>query len=234
MIGSNEYINKKEALKYFKTILNSYNVGQVLNTKDLEQTMSLIKIHPKAKEKIGDGIKTIKVSQTKYNSKSFELIRNNGSTECFSYIKCINTPQTSFSKFSEACREAIQDDLREVKLSYFKRFAKNGKVKCQESGQFTSYGHLNVDHRQPNTFSVIVDRFIEVKNIDIDNLQYLKINGAPDKFKNIKLNKEFRIYHSIKANLRVVQEDLNISRSFQARIKRQKKDLLVNLKTTKT
>jgi len=35
-------------------------------------------------------------------------------------------------------------------------------VKCQESGELLSWKELVIDHRQLNTFSVIVDRFIEV------------------------------------------------------------------------
>lgn len=42
-------------------------------------------------------------------------------------------------------------------------------MKCQETGKLLKWEQLNVDHRQPNTFSIIVDRFVELRNILGDN-----------------------------------------------------------------
>src|SRR5690554_7398176 len=124
--------------------------------------MNLLETHPRVKEKIGVGIDKIRIAKVQFNTKSFELVRIDGSTEYFSYTKRINSPKSNFTKFKEACRQAIQDDLRSVKLEYFQKHSKNGKVKCQESNELVKYEELNIDHRLPNTFSVIVDRFIEI------------------------------------------------------------------------
>lgn len=226
-IGSTEYSSKKEALENYKIILNSYDFDEELNEKDFNQVIELLETHPKVDEKIGVGIKTVKVSKLIYNTKGFELVRFDGSTEFFSYTKRINSPSTLFTKFSEACRQAIQNDMNEVKLSYFKKHSKNGKVKCQESNKLSTYEELNVDHRQPNTFSVIVDRFIEVNGIDIKNTTYILKDGCPNELSDINLKTKFQEYHKEKANLRLVRKDLNKGRSYQARIKRQKKDLTI-------
>jgi hypothetical protein len=114
-----------------------------------------------------------------------------------------------------------------VKLSYFDKYSKKGKVKCQETGELLKYEELNVDHRQPNTFSVIVDRFVELKNIDLKNIEYLTIDGGPNELADKKLKEDFRQYHKDKANLRIVKKTLNLGRSFQARVNRQKKDLTI-------
>ena len=42
-------------------------------------------------------------------------------------------------------------------------------MKCQETGKLLKWEQLNVDHRQPNTFSIIVDRFVGLGNIVGDN-----------------------------------------------------------------
>lgn len=226
-IGEIEFATKNDALTHFKTILNSYDFGQELNNTDFNDIMNLLETHPRVKEKIGVGIDKVKVAKVQYNTRSFELVRIDGSVEFFSYTKRINAPKSNHTKFREACRQAIQDNLKGVKLNYFEKYSKKGLVKCQESKELAKYEELNVDHRQPNTFSVIVDRFIELNNLDIEKIEYIQIDGGPNELKDNNLIQKFRKYHQEKANLRIVKKDLNLGRSFQARINRQKKDLTI-------
>lgn len=100
-------------------------------------------------------------------------------------------------------------------------------MKCQETGFLLKYEELNVDHRQPNTFSVIVDRFIELNNIDIQRIECIPVDGGSNELVNEELKTKFKQYHKDKANLRIVKKDLNFGRSFQARVKRQKKYLTI-------
>lgn len=231
-IGDKEFASKKDALIHFKTILNSYNFGERLNQDDTKDILDLLETHPNLIEKVGVGIENIRIARLKYNTKSFELVRSDGSKEYFSYTKRINSPKTDFTKFREACRQAIQNDLRNVKLAYFDKFSKKGQVKCQETGELLKYEDLNVDHRQPNTFSIIVDRFIEVYKINIQNIDYFQVDGGSNELADEDLKQKFREYHKDKANLRIVKKSLNLGRSFQARINRQKKDLKINDKQT--
>lgn len=226
-IGENEFPTKKAALDFYKEILNSYQVGETLNSADFDNVFGLLEIHPRKKEKIGCGIDHFRIGTAKFNSKSFEIVRTNGTTEFVSYTKRINKPKDEFAKFRIACREIIQPDLTKVKQEYFKEYSKNGKAKCQESGKSLKYEELNVDHRQPNTFSIIVDRFIEIKDIDLEKVEYLQINGGPNELADKKLKAEFREYHKKKANLRLVKKELNMSRAYQGRIGKNSKDLII-------
>ncbi len=226
-IGENKFPSKKEALEFYKRILNSYEIGETLNSTDFDNLFSLLEIHPNKNEKIGCGIDHFRIGIAKFNTKSFELVRTDGSFEFLSYTKRINKPKDKFSKFRIACRQAIQTDLINLKQSYFKEKAKKGKVKCQETGDFSTYEELNIDHRQPNTFSVIVDRFKEIKNLDLEKIEYLQINGGPNELADKKLETEFRDYHKDKAILRLVKKELNLSRAYQARIGKTKKDLTI-------
>lgn len=226
-IGKLVFESKKDALNHYKSILNSYDFGDELNTNDYNNVIDLLKTHPRAKEKFGSGVAKIRIAKLRYNTKCFELVRIDGSTEYFSYTKRINSPKSRLTKFIETCRHTVQDDLRLVKLAYFEKHSRKGKVKCQETSQLLRWEELNVDHRQPNTFSVIVDRFIELNNIDVEKVEYISFKGAPDELKDEHLKHEFRRYHQEKANLRIVKKSLNLGRSFQARINRQKKDLTI-------
>jgi len=226
-IGDKTYSTKKEALNHYKTILNSYDFGETISCQNFFDLLDLLETHPEVTEKVGVGIESIKVAKLKYNTKAFELVRFDGSTEFFSYTKRINAKKNDFTKFREACRQVIQEDLRKVKLEYFEKYSKKGQVKCQETGCLSKYEELNVDHRQPNTFSVIVDRFIELNNIDIQRIEYIPVDGGPNELADEELKTKFKQYHKDKANLRIVKKDLNLGRSFQARVKRQKKDLTI-------
>ncbi len=79
--------------------------------------LALLDTHSRIKEKIGVGIEIIKIAKVKYNNKCFEIIRIDGSTEYFSYIRLINSPMTDFAKFNRACRDIIAEDMRIVKKS---------------------------------------------------------------------------------------------------------------------
>ncbi len=227
-IGKHRFNYKKDALLHFKNILNSYDCGEILKDDDLDDVINLLNQYEKSKEKIGPGIKEIKIDAVRYNTRCFHIVRVDSSTVVFSYTKCINGSPSPTTKFSKACRELIGDDLREVKLSYFKGRSKKGMVKCQETGELCSWEELNIDHRQPNTFSVIVDRFIEVNNIDLSTIKYIETIDNVYELNDFDLSNSFKEYHKEKANLRIVKKDRNLGRSYQARIKRQKKDLTVN------
>ncbi|MDP8201592.1 MAG: DUF3223 domain-containing protein [Candidatus Tenebribacter burtonii] len=228
MIGKKLFASKKEALEFYKSILNSYNFGESLKGHHFTSIFDLYETHPEFDKKKSNDIIDIKITKSKYNNKCFEFIYNDGTKKLFSYTKRINLPKNDFTKFSEACRQAIQEDLIKVKQTYFRNYAKNGKAKCQETGELLKYDDLCIDHRQPNTFSIILDRFIELNDIDLTKIEYLSIEGDPDELKNVKLKNSFNIYHKKKSTLRIVNKCLNSKRSFQARVKRQKKDLTID------
>lgn len=91
-----------------------------------------------------------------------------------------------------------------------------------------TYEELSIDHRQPNTFSVIVDRFVEIKNLNINEIEYLQITGGSNEIANEHLKAEFREYHKEKAKLRIVKKELNLSRAYQGVIRKTAKDLTID------
>ena len=228
-IGKHIFKTKKEALNHYKMILNSYEFGQTLNENDFNELVELLKMHPCSETKFGAGIATIKIVKIpKFNTKAFELQRIDDSTEIFSYINCLSDGSKRIRNiFTRACRQAVQEDLRNVKLAYFQKHSKQGKVKCQETNELAIWEELVIDHRQPNTFSVIVDRFIELYQIDIQNIKYNEEIEGVDKFEDEEIKQKFKEYHKDKATLRIVKKNLNSSRAYQARIGKQNKDLKI-------
>lgn len=226
IIGNRTFKYKKDAIDYYKGILNSYNFGETLNENDFKEIKNLIQAHPDFENKFNFEINQIIVDKIKkFNTKSFQVIKTDLDRVIFSYLKCINGQHKPQTKFNKACRDTVQNDLRDVKHNYFKKYSKNGKVKCQETGELSKWEELVIDHRQPNTFSVIIDRFIEINNIDLKSVEYdEKIDGIYN-FKEKDISEKFKKYHKEKANLRIIKKEINSGRAFQGRISKQKKDL---------
>ena len=166
----------------------------------------------------------------KYNVKCFELIFEDTTTKTFSYVHRINQPQNiHYSAFLRVCRSVVQEDLRIVKQQYFDQYSIKGQVKCQETKKLSKWEELVIDHRQPNTFSMIVDRFIEINNIDITKIEYTTGGGDIDmKFSDSKLAEDFKKYHKEKALLRIVRKECNSTRSPMAKSRLQNKDLVID------
>ncbi len=139
-------------------------------------------------------------------------------------------PYTPEKLFNIACRNAIQKDLIAVKQKYFNQNSMNGFVKCQETNILSKWMELAVDHRQPNTFSMIVERFKEINSIKVDRIEYKSNVENLILFQDEKLTQSFIKYHSEKANLRIVRKECNASRTALARVKRNSKDLFVEQK----
>jgi len=108
-------------------------------------------------------IEDIKVVQVQYNTKCFELHYSDKTSGVISYMMIFNnTRYTPEKLFATACRNAVFEDIFKVKKKYFAQNSVKGKVKCMESGIISEWSELVVDHRQPNTFSIILDRFKEI------------------------------------------------------------------------
>lgn len=241
-IGKREFKFKKDALVFYKNILNSYDFGEILNEEHYDDLINLLFYdrdfednHPEiedtqtSSEIIEDyRIENIRIGKVQFNTKCFELLYNNGETDFISYRLRINkSKENPFNDFRIAARNVVQNDLRSVKQNYFDKYSKKGLVPCQETRIQSSWTDLVVDHRQPNTFSIIVDRFIELNNINLEEIRYKTAENNFCLFNDDELTEKFRQYHKDKAILRIVRKELNSERAHQGRLKEQKKDLKI-------
>lgn len=256
VIGNKSYKFKKDALAYYQTILNSYNFGDSVSEEHFDDLIDLLNFDisfykestiDKVEEttinievKLVDGetinlneeeevfIEDIRIAKVQYDSKCFEIVYTDSTTCYMSYLLILNRPKIDPAKdFDRACRNAIQNDMRLVKLKYFQLNSKKGQVKCQETGELHKWIDLVVDHRQPNTFSVIVDRFKEVRQIDVNKIEFDYDEGNKLLFKDKTLMEDFVNYHKEKANLRIVKKEQNLSRTGMARVKQSTNDLKI-------
>ena len=246
-IGDKVFKHKKDALTHYKNILSSYKFGEPLNDEHYNDLLDLIDYKhsfydedeneaESNEETIDDSeaevdleITNIKIGRVQFNTKCFEIVYSDSSSSYISYIQSIKrTKYDPDNLFNIACRNAIHTDIRALKQKYFEINSYKGQVKCQETGQLCKWESLVVDHRQPNTFSIIVDRFKEVKQIDTTKIEYFVNDNNFLLFSDPNLLNEFISYHKAKANLRVVKKENNLSRTGMARLKQSAKDLKVD------
>lgn len=251
-IGQKEYKFKKDAITHYRTILNSYEFGQSLNESDFDCLIDLLDYdyfnylaelksnEDNVEEGINDetesneseeneiSIEDIKVARVQFNTKCFEIFYSDNTSQYISYLMIINnTKYTPEKLFYVACRNSIHNDIKAVKQEYFDQNSVKGQVKCQETGLLSKWSELAVDHRQPNTFSVIIDRFKEVNRIELDKIEFTSNDQNHIIFEDKTLTELFRKYHKEKASLRVVRTECNSSRTGLARLKRTPKDLTI-------
>ena len=254
-IGQKEYKFKKDAITHYRTILNSYDFGQSLNNSDYDDLIDLLdydyfnylaelettdenseeEISNEVESEVGNGnneaeisIEDIKIARVQFNTKCFEIFYSDKTSAYISYLMIINnTKYTPEKLFYVACRNSIHGDIKTVKQEYFDKNSVKGQVKCQETGILSKWTELAVDHRQPNTFSVIVDRFKEVNRVELDLIEYTSNDQNHIIFKDDIWTVQFRKYHMEKASLRIVRTECNSSRTGLARLKRTSKDLTI-------
>ncbi|MBF0412331.1 MAG: DUF3223 domain-containing protein [Desulfamplus sp.] len=250
-IGQKEFKFKKDAIAHYRAILNAYDFGQSLNDSDFDDLIDLLnyaycsdlaenenseqnieeEIYYDDNEEVDeDGleIEDIKVAKVQFNTKCFEVFYTDNTSQYISYLMMINKREYNPENlFYIACRNSLHSDIRSVKQEYFDKYSVRGRVKCQETGELSKWTDLVVDHRQPNTFSIIVDRFKEVNRIDLDSVEFTSNEQNHIMFKDDNLTQEFKKYHKEKANLRIVRKECNSSRTGMARIKKTTKDLII-------
>ena len=252
-IGQNEFKFKKDALAYYKAILNAYDFGKSLSDSDFKAVADLLEYDylnslaedesvEQESENIEDTvenskdqseddfyIKDIRIARVQFNTKCFEVFYTDDTSQYISYPMLINNKKYEPEKlFYMACRNSVHADVRAVKQKYFDTHSVVGQVKCQETGTLSKWTELAVDHRQPNTFSIIVDRFKEITNPDLETIEYTSNAQNQIIFKDENLTENFRYYHKNKANLRLVRKECNSSRTAMARVNKTTKDLTVS------
>lgn len=226
-----EFKFQKDAIEYFKNILESYQNGQTIAGDDHDMLLALLKRHPEADQKIGCGVKRFYKDRTDMPTSCFWIERNDGSKTDFSYRTAISTKgKTLKQEFLEACRAAVQDDLRRIKKQHFeKKSDQNGRVECDITGDKVAIYESHLDHKAPYTFEVLVNTFIGANNIEIkpEMLSIAEDAQFQTTLIDIELKDKFRRYHHKMAKLRIIKAELNLSLGGSQRILKSRNPVLI-------
>ena len=81
---------KGDAIRFFREMLNRYELGDKVSDVDARDLSALLKLHTEYPEKVGKGVEYFKVDANLHGTKSFYIYRVDGSHDDFSYIHCIS------------------------------------------------------------------------------------------------------------------------------------------------
>jgi uncharacterized protein DUF3223 len=157
-LGTEIFRTKEEANAYIQEILYRYEDGQELDEDDLEFMVEVLKHHPRAEEKIGVGVRGIRVQrETQWGTMQFAVIRTDGSDTDFSFKKCLY-PVSKLQVFKKACRDVVANRIKQFRYGQFARSA-SGSLVCPITAETMTRVGSHVDHVPPQTFDSLVEQF---------------------------------------------------------------------------
>lgn len=234
VINGVEFKFQKDAVAYFKEMLERYRNGQTVVGHDHEMLMSLLERHHEADKKIGCGVNRLYKDKTDMPTSCFWIERKDGSRTDFSYRTAISAKGKSLDQeFLQACRNAVQDDLRRLKEHFFKENGdENGKVKCDITGEPVTIYESHLDHKKPLTFQVLVETFIKANRIEIKTEMLLMSQDAQFQttFVDLDLKEKFILYHHEIAQLRIIKAKHNLSLGGSERITKSRNPVIITAK----
>jgi hypothetical protein len=221
------FSSKKEATEFFREMLARYRNNQTIGEADEQMLLGLLERHPEAVMKIGCGVKRFFRAGTGMGTDCFWLERTDGNTTDFSYLTCISGKRKSlYQEFAEACRQAVQPDLDAAKNAYFNEHAdRDGRVKCDMTGERVTISEAHLDHKKPMTFEVLVRTFVAANRIEIshDMLSEPQDQQFATTFVDPSIAEQFRSYHKRTADLRIIKARENLRLAGAERITRAKR-----------
>ncbi|HET9741750.1 MAG TPA: DCL family protein [Terriglobales bacterium] len=88
-IGDKSYATQAEANAFIKELLNSQQLRKPIAEPHHSFLLSLLSLHPRAKEKIGVGVKHFTVEPAMGGTRCFYVTRVDGTRDDFATKKCV-------------------------------------------------------------------------------------------------------------------------------------------------
>lgn len=145
---------KKDKQHRIKTLLNSHALNTPLEGKDLNAAIAVLAGHPDLTQKVGVGIAAVDIRPALHGTRCFHVIRADGSSTDFSYLKCLSAP-TPRQEVHSACRNALKADHDLVKT-----YRLAASPFCELTGMPITAENSHVHHAPP-MFDNIADSFAE-------------------------------------------------------------------------
>lgn len=222
-LATRSFGNQKEAIEFFKDMLNRYEPGEKVGNEDGLHLAALLERHSEYAQKVGCGVDYFKVMMTEHGTQCFRVIRKDESGTDFSYLHCVRgRPPTRKQEVSQALRKAVSVDLYRARDKFIASHKEaDGLVSCALTGEriAPSQGHL--DHKPPMTFEVIVSTFLQGRGIDFDAVPISdgRDEQVTPELTDKALVDQFRRYHAKLAQLDFVKDQANLAQSARHRVR---------------
>lgn len=212
--GGMTFQNKEKLKNYIKFVLNNQDINKLLEGKWLLVVDDVLRGHQEYKQKVGNGSYQIGVTTCPVNPRNrhFFILREDGSSTDFSYIKALTTPSHA-TEVKKALREVIREQTIAYKDNYFKENAIGKYCICPETGLKITKKTSHLDH-YPVQFDEIVSAWLENNKLKIKDvlLEPSRDNDVMNYLVDKDLAKNFYDYHLEVAEYRVVLDAVNRQR----------------------
>lgn len=204
-----------ECVDFFKNMIGQYEDGDTVSEDHYPYLYSLLSDHhDDAARKIGCGVRSFEVHVDPVWKKNlyFVIVRVDGSTEDFSYHKCI-------SKSKDGHRHDVIKAMRHDVYEQTRRFRDNSYgnkkyVRCAITGLNTQKKDCHIDHAPPFTFLTLVRDFMAENGLRVSDII---VSAALDRscvtpltLADSGIRQAWQEYHAKKAILRVTLDHANL------------------------
>lgn len=207
-IGTFTFQTKRAAAQYIQEILHSYQPGTKLVGDDAELITLLIGLHPRSDEKFGTGIDYITTRIIEGGQPGFWITRIDGSTDDFSYRKCLSGELSHKAQVLKAMRWSIKDQIDDFRRAQFVVQTINCPLtRVALSNDRTTH----VDHFNP-TFAELAETYVEMVAGGFDAIVVKTTRNHPGPDLAEPHYSAFSEYHRDRAQLRLVHRSANLAR----------------------
>ena len=207
-LGDYVFKTKKSMLVFVAAWVQSKPHGYVLTSLDMEWVNSLLKMHPRYDEKC-KGMTGIMIKSV-FKHNCFFIIKDDGSMEDISYIKCVSGKDTSNEvNIHSALRWTIHDQISEFKECIFNN--PENPITCPISAKILKNdSSTHIDHNyEVLPFVKLVKEFIIEEGIALDDVK-TETTGTHRVLCDASLASRFVEYHRNHATLRAIHKDCNL------------------------
>ncbi len=232
-VAGHTFSGKGDLRKTLTATLKEQRPGVPLSPPAAALFLAVLPSHPAAAEKIGPGIRSLRVElHPVYRTPVLLIERNDGSETDVSYIAAIarigrpanddepETPETGSADFVRAAREAVRPQIEAFRREAQARAADpQGRVHCGITGDLLPLCACDVDHELPWDFSSILEAFVHERQLVTSDVE---IHGFEDgaagrRFADPAMVADFADYHFARATLRIVERKLHRRITAEAR-----------------
>lgn len=207
-IGNIEFRTRSEAEKHCRAILGRYNNLEAITDQiDRGFVDCLIEAHPRRKYIVDCGIKYpfVQWLDPRGTQRRFCVKRIDGSLRDFSW-RTVVYPRDAKQEVRRVLRTLVQSQIAAFRQRYFDL---PGPHTCDLSGHPLTPANSDVDHRAPDTFETIANKWMVATGLNYEDLEidykkgYEESSSLADSF----LERDWCDFHHHHARLRVIHRD---------------------------
>jgi len=209
-INGEYFKTRTSVIKRVQQLLEKYDFDSRIEAEDFLFFVDLIKLHEKAAEKIGNGIKELWVRKSTEDGKNKQLwiIRRDCSEEQVSWRKCLAPPKY-LTQVKAAARFLVDHQVSQYRKKIFRG---RETVECAETGLEIDWEYCHIDHPHPKTFDKLFEDWSVQEKIDPKGIKIEDVGKTAWKtFTDADLADSWYKFHEQNAELRPILSSANLA-----------------------